>query len=127
MTVVALAALASTGWVLVGRSREYLKSAQYYDQLAALDIRTNTIETETCKSFQRVIEGSTELAKIVAPHEKAAYLERIQRNKEWIDVYKQDIDRRVSTITRERNAAGAYRRAARYPWLGPPRIKSGDR
>jgi hypothetical protein len=89
MTVVALAALGSTGWVLVQRSREYLKIA---------------IENET------IVQAHRSFLKI-----RPEPLDRETR-------------RRIAKMADDARAdALAYRRAARYPWIGAPRIESGDR
>jgi hypothetical protein len=101
MLVVALAALGSAARVLVKRSREYTRIAAMHERGARLVqrriLRITRIELE--------IYGNQRLSEAT----RRAIAERDESERRQID--------------NEKRTAAAYRRAALYPWLGPPRIE----
>jgi hypothetical protein len=109
MFVVALAALGSAGWVLWKRSREYSKRA------AILEKRLSA----TSITFLRV-EVSVELHRRSIPSipdEDIAKL--VEKN---VQHEEQFVARLRNDVSSGRAQAAAYRRAARYPWLGAPHL-----
>ena len=125
MLVVALAALGSWSLVLVKRSRVYYsrafaleqraigweKSASHYDKLVSL------IEDSVARSRGQL--RNYELQYGVNDRMRRS----IEEEKEVLGHTKQQAAELHQSAAEARVNATAYRRAARYPWLGAPRVK----
>jgi hypothetical protein len=110
MLVVALVALGSSAWPLARRSKQYRTMAVYYE----------TRETSWRRPQRRYeIVGQR--------YRKISESQRRTRLKGELELAARRAEN-LASKTREfadgdHTIAVAYRRAARYPWLGPPRIE----
>jgi hypothetical protein len=141
MVVVALAALASTAWVLVGRSREYSRNADFWAWQENINLRFASSSDKSVEQAKMMVQSSKahlermeEFARLPSFLSHPDKLRELQRECVGIqerlafEVRKlraEEVDaekyREDATIYHTR--AEAYRRAARYPWLGDPRVK----
>jgi hypothetical protein len=112
MLVVALAALASGGWVLVKRSREYSKLATMYDQLTHKALNN----ANRAENYLRLSEQEARRKPILPQPYR-------QQAEETSASYRQLAQASTRDAQAFRQSAGAYRRAARHPWLGSPRTQ----
>jgi hypothetical protein len=107
MLVVALAALGSAGWVLVNRSWNY-------SQLAANFASQANNRLELAEAHDRLAESYDYLARQNYRSARSLILMNTQQSKAI---------RYRADAAKYQSFAEAYRRAARYPWLGPPPIE----
>jgi hypothetical protein len=141
MLVVALAALASIGWVWVRRSRDYSKLANQY---ASLEKITLSLVSSSGQSIERA-RASVQSAKahvdrmdefagdpVAASHSDLLELirrERVKANErltsavERLTQEERDAHEYRRDAVSQHAMSAAYRRSARFPWLGPPRVK----
>jgi hypothetical protein len=105
MLVVALAALGSAGWVLVERSSQYLLLARVHERRAA--------NCRALAASYRVLLSRGNADPDLPRTQKNAFFLRMA-----IEV---EQDARF-----EANKVELYRLAARFPWLGPPRILQNE-
>jgi hypothetical protein len=140
MLVVALAALGKAGWVLVKRSREYSLLARQHasaEKLAGI-IRDSfqglrEPKTKSIQSTRAHIDRIDARIRQCAPDSSALELLRRQRADAKEDLngtlkalhyLERGAEEYSNEAASEHRIAATYRRAARYPWLGPPRIES---
>jgi hypothetical protein len=104
MLIVALAALGSAEWVLMKRSAEYARIAAYYEARER-NWKTQIGRSETVlQTIQQGVQQGDGSEAVVA-------------------AVKRTLESLRSGAEKEHAQASAYRRAARYPWLGPPRFE----
>jgi hypothetical protein len=150
MLVVALAAMASAGWVLVTRSREYstlaeshearvkraLKNLEYYTSrywalrkdYRRLTKRLVQVEREEAEQKLGVTDDTRSSSRSEPPGQEIRRIKMFLRvETEALSEAERRIDTARATIKFSRPRVTPYRRAARYPWLGPPRIESANR
>jgi hypothetical protein len=139
MTVVALAALASTGWVMVRRSREYLALAVMHEKRARSYALARQVTYKygyhmhqmapLCRRLLQLLNESqfvdpTRQQQIdyytAAEKRLKSELVKAEQEKRDEQLERERLRKRVPI---ERALAVRYRRAARYPWLGAPRVK----
>jgi hypothetical protein len=102
MLVVALAGLGAGAWVLMKRSEEYTRLADMHEARMKLNqTRVRNYRVRWVRAVNET-EGLTE-------NERHRAIAVYDANN------KRNIDQGVARVA-------AYRRATRYPWLGPPRI-----
>jgi hypothetical protein len=106
MAVVALAALGSAGWVWVRRSSEYSKIADKYTTFERKSLNLMALFEELDKDRERSNRNSSPERDEMSRYANMRILE-LKEN-----------------AVKEHAVADAYRRAARFPWLGAPRVKS---
>jgi hypothetical protein len=119
MAVVALTALGSAAWVLVGRSREYAKLAAMHEALEKTNREYLAAVEWKAQAVSSVLEFNSAVrrgpgARLFGPADE------FENEMQQLD---QSIDKYRKLAERERFIASAYHRASRYPWFGAPRVK----
>jgi hypothetical protein len=138
MTVVVLAALASTVLVMVLRSWEYSKIAAWQEAqeisniklLRAFNDAVSAMKSQTADRRKEIDDNERDMIARAGVDKDEAKEERLSAaiNRARLDDGNMDevLNARGAAIRaealRRRAIASAYRRAARYPWLGPPRV-----
>jgi hypothetical protein len=109
MLLVALAALGSARWVLVKRSAGYAR-------LAELHAMRERELTSRASYFQERAQELRDRARSPTAHETIPSFE--ERAKIWDGRAEESL----KWAALQHDQAEMYRRAARYPWLGAPRV-----
>jgi hypothetical protein len=146
MLVVALAALGSAAWILTKRSREYSERAAEHELQAvtftqdaenARLLVENSLERtkavkETLNNYKDILVGLKNLPAAsdgaeaaIAAHSAAeeGFKRQLATNESNTRHWEAAYERAVISIREEHMRVKRWRRAARCPWLGPPRVK----
>jgi hypothetical protein len=130
MLVVALAALGSAGWVLLKRSREYTELASMHRSIEKAHLWDATTMEQIAADIQKTVETNLIAAQAIERDTLVPNgierLDRIEARRAQYAPVVRDYEQSAAESRREarleRALAAAFDRAARYPWLGAPRI-----